>query len=861
VARTKASGRTAREPFTVPTPEPLPAERDGDHWWLESDGHRQRLSNLTKVFWPAEGYTKGDLLAYYWNAAGRVIPYLAGRPLTMKRMPNGIDGDFFYEKTAPAHTPRWIPRCAVESDNEAREIRYLVVEERAALLYVANLGCIELHPLHARCGTIEVPDYLFFDLDPFPPAIFADVLAVARHVKVVMDQLGVPCHPKTSGATGMQIYTPLVPRYTFEQARDFVGAVGRMIRRADPARATMEPRIENRSGKVYIDHNMNRSGANIAAVYSVRPEPGAPVSTPLTWDEVEEGVIRPQDFTIANAHHRFAEAGDLFAAVLSQPVDIDGALEALGVPVTAAVSATRSARDAPDGPKLSGRSKAVAARSKDPKLEQYLTMRDLEATPEPAGGAPTPEGNSFVIQKHNATRLHYDFRLERDGVLVSWAVPKGLPLEPGEKRLAVHTEDHPIEYGSFEGWIPKGHYGAGEVKLFDRGTYETLEWSEGKVGVRLHGERHRGEYHLVKTRSNDWIVFLSKRSVEEQPPAPPAYAPMLAEAGGKAFDDPGWRFEPKLDGIRTLAYVGTDETRLLSRTGRDQTGIYPELGRLSEQVNALSAVIDGEIVALDEEGRPSFERLQQRMNLHAAREVEQMRRSVPVILYAFDLLWMDGEPWIGRPLEERRDRLEAIVTEGRRIQLTSYVDERGTAFHETAKRLGLEGVIAKRLGSAYQPGRRSRDWRKIKILNRQDVVLLGWTPGTGGRANAFGALLVGANVGGRGRAKPALRWIGQVGTGFTERMLADLLARLREIEAKDPPIDDPALRRVKGARWVRPELVAEVEYLQQTAGGKLRAPSFKGLRPDKTPEDAFLEPPAPAAGSRKRATRPAAASP
>jgi DNA ligase D-like protein (predicted ligase)/DNA ligase D-like protein (predicted polymerase)/DNA ligase D-like protein (predicted 3'-phosphoesterase) len=857
-ARTKKVGVA----FTVDVPNPLEATFDGDNWWVEAAGREVRLSNLEKVFWPEEGYTKGDLVAYYRNVADRILPYLAGRPLTMKRMPNGIDGSYFYEKSAPEKTPDWIPRCLVDSDNEKRVIDYLMVEDEAALLHVANLGCIEFHPLHARCGQIEVPDYLFFDLDPFEPASFEDVLAVARLVKVALDRLDLPSYPKISGATGMQIYVPIESRYTFEQTRAFVGAVGRYILKADPRRVTMEWQVSKRTGKVFIDHNMNRSGANIAAVYSVRPEPGGTVSTPVTWEEVEEGNVRPRDFTIATIHDRLASVGDLFRGVLEDPVSIDDALTAMGVPVQDVPPPTGSRRvDASGtGPKpaakrkavrtprtaaktagrMSKKSKDAIARSKDPKLEQYLSMRDFEETPEPAGGDPTPRGDAFVIQKHNATRLHYDLRLERDGVMVSWAIPKGLPTVPGVKHLAVHTEDHPIEYNRFEGWIPEGHYGAGEVRIYDRGTFEPIEWTDTKVSFRLDGERHRGEWHLIKT-NRDWLVFLAKASAAEQLPRPPDFLPTLAEAAREPFSDPGWRFEPKLDGIRTLAYITTDATRLVSRSGRDQTRSYPELARLAENVNALSAVIDGEIVAFDTRGRPSFEVLQQRMNLTNDKEIDKIRRKIPVTLFAFDLLWFDGEDLTGKtPLRERRERLEAIVTAVPPVQLPIYVDGEGETFYEACRELGFEGMMAKKLDSPYLPGRRTSSWRKVKILNRQDVVILGWTPGTGGRSSKFGALLVGAYHEGE------LRWVGQVGTGFTERMLDDLLERLRPLETDAPPIDDPALRKTKGAHWVRPEIVAEVEYLQQTKAGKLRAPAFKGLRPDKRPEECLLEPPAPA---------------
>ncbi len=824
--------------FTVEFPRALPAERRGESWWLEADGRELRLSNLNKVFWPEEGYTKGDLVAYYYNIAPRILPYLEGRPLTMKRMPNGITGQFFYMKDAPTHTPEWMPRCPVPSTGTGDGrwgprkhdvVNYLMVEDTASLLFMANLGCVEFHPLHSRCASIETPDYLFFDLDPFEPATFSDVLAVADLVRVVCDNLGLTAYPKISGATGMQIYVPIEPGFTYEQVRDFVGRLGHLIGQADPGRVTMEWEVRKRTGKVFIDHNMNRVGANIAAVWSLRPEAGATVSTPVTWAEVRKGEIRPAEFTMATVWQRLRrQRTDPFAGVLSKPQDVAPALAAVGVVLTAAAAAAPTPRET---------SEQVIARSRDPKLGRYLKMRDFEATPEPAGGAPSAGGNAFVIQRHDATRLHYDFRLERDGVLVSWAVPKGLPFIKGEKHLAVHVEDHPMEYGSFEGSIPKGHYGAGEVRIWDKGTYDLLEWTDTKVGVRLHGERHRGEYHLVKTArgDQDWLVFLSKPE-EAGPSAPPTFSPMLATPGYEAFDRKGWWFEPKFDGVRTLLQITGEEVRLLSRTGRDQTTTYPELGRVWRRVTATNAVLDGEIVATDESGQTSFELLQQRMNLASPAEIERIRKKIPVEMVAFDLLWLDGEDWTKEPLSERRAKLQEIVMQDKGLRLIYWLPDEGKKFHAAAVKLGLEGIIAKRATSRYLPGKRSDDWRKIKILKHQDCVILGWTPGQRGRSGSFGALLVGAYRDGK------LIWIGQVGTGFTDAMLKDMLTRLRAIERDAPTIEDAVLAKSPGAHWVKPELVCVVEYLQMTAVGKLRAPSFKGLRTDKLPEDCVLEP-------------------
>jgi bifunctional non-homologous end joining protein LigD len=327
----------------------------------------------------------------------------------------------------------------------------------------------------------------------------------------------------------------------------------------------------------------------------------------------------------------------------------------------------------------------------------------------------------------------------------------------------------------------------------------------------------------------------------------PQLPPMLAEGGYEAFDDPGWRFEPKFDGIRSIVTMATDSTTLISRTGRDQTSSYPELQSLHELVNQVNAVLDGEIVAFDAEGRSSFEALQQRMNIASEREIKRLAQQIPVSIVLFDLLFLDGRDLTGLPLEERRQLLELVTEEDRRLQVAPFVDGEGKRFTDAAREQGLEGVMAKRLGSRYRPGRRSPDWRKIKLLNTQDCVILGWTPGQGGRSKTLGALLLGAYDDGK------LRWVGQVGTGFTDQMLDRLLEILRPLTRATPAVDDEDLKKAKGAVFVEPVVVCEVSYLEFTKStGKMRAPSFKGLRPDMTPEDCILEPPAAARRARIR---------
>jgi bifunctional non-homologous end joining protein LigD len=877
-----ATARRRRLPF----PSALPASRAGDAWRLEADGRELRLSNLNKVYWPGEGVTKGDLLAYYWNVADLLLPHLRDRPLTMKRMPNGLAGEPFYEKQVPAHAPEWLPTAAVPTEEDSRVVEFVLAQDRASLLYVVNLGCIEMHPLHARAGSLDRPDYAFFDLDPFEPYTYADVRTVATLVKVVLDGLGLRGYAKTSGATGMQVFVPLDGTHTHHDAREFVERVGRLVVRAYPEKATMAWPVADRAGKIFIDHQMNRSGANIASVYSLRPLPGAPVSTPLDWDELDTDV-EPGDFRIDNVWERFA-GGDRFARVLDDKQSLTGAMEALGLIPGAEEPRGRSRPRFP--PRRTTRPASRAS------LDEYVAKRDFTRTPEPGtpepstsvdgppngrvarggnegerlstapAGLPTtpaalleeshpaglPEGphpaglvevaalepgRRFTIQQHHARRLHHDVRFEQDGVLVSFAVPKRLPEEPGLRHLAVNTEDHPLDYLTFSGTIPAGEYGGGEVRLFDLGTYEPLEVADGKLTVRLHGSRYQGaEYHLFRTRDRDWLVILKGKVSLPQPAPPPTYEPMMAVLTAEPFDDDDWLFEVKWDGHRCLANLGT-ATRLTSRTARDMTAQFPELIDMHRQLAARNAVVDGEIVALDRNGRPSFERMQDRFH-RTPEELARNKGRVPVQFLAFDLLWLDGQPLLDLPLIERRARLVEVLVETKDIRLSQVVEGAGKAFFDQVKQLQLEGIVAKRAASPYRPGTRSHDWRKVKALCLQDCVIVGWTPGKGGRAATLGSLLLAVYDDGR------LRYAGNVGTGFTHAFLADLLARLQELRVDKPQFEGfEGTLRPRGARFVRPELVCEVEYLKWTQDDKLRASSFKGLRPDKLVTDARRERP------------------
>jgi bifunctional non-homologous end joining protein LigD len=831
----------ARRARRLRLPEPLPARRAGDAWRLVAGDRELRLSNLDKVYWPADRLTKRDLLGYYWNVAPLLLPHLRDRPLTMLRMPDGVDGEAFFEKRVPGHAPDWLPTAPVPGDD--RRVNDMVMaQDLASLLYIVNLGCIELHPLHSRAGSLDRPEFALFDLDPFEPYTFADVRAVAKLIKVVLDGLGLRGYPKTSGATGMQVYMPLEPVHPYADVRAFVEQVGRLLVRAYKEKVTMAWPVAERAGKVFIDHQMNRRGANIACAYSLRPRPGAPVSTPVDWEELDED-LEPGDFRIDNVWQRFQE-GDRFAPVLTDRQSLAAALDTLDIRPTGTATPPAPAASAAPAPDLSEyRRKRDFDRTPEPPPEPAGTQRrpatpswSLPDAPHAAGLAEPAElgpGPVFCIQQHHARAFHHDVRFERDGVLVSFAVPKRLPDRPGVRHLAVNTEDHPMDYLTFSGSIPKGEYGAGEVRLFDIGTYEPLEVAEGKWTVRLHGSRYRGaEYHFIRTR-RDWICLLAGRTPLPAPAPPPTFEPMMAQLVREPFDDEGWLFEVKWDGHRCLAALG-DATRLTSRTARDVTAQFPELDDLHRQLAARNAVVDGEIVAFDQDGQPSFQRMQDRFH-RSPEELARHRGRVPIQFLAFDLLWLDGEPLLELPMADRRERLAEVLVPRDDVRISQSVRGRGTAFFQQIKGLGLEGVVAKRLASQYRPGTRSLDWRKVKAVRRQDCVIVGWTRGKGGRSSTLGSLLLAVYEDGQPR------YVGNVGTGFTHSFLERLLPDLREREQERPTVEVDPDPRLRDVRWLRPELVCEVEYLRWTADGRLRAPSFKGIRTDKLPEDCRRE--------------------
>jgi bifunctional non-homologous end joining protein LigD len=470
-------------------------------------------------------------------------------------------------------------------------------------------------------------------------------------------------------------------------------------------------------------------------------------------------------------------------------------------------------------------------------LREYERKRDRKKTPEPfTGKKGRGKEPIFVVQRHDARRLHYDFRLERDGALASWAVPKGVPLDPGQQHLAVHVEDHPLEYATFEGEIPKGEYGAGTVEIWDSGTYELLEEKRGGgLTVRLHGEKLNGVWALVPAKLSgdpkNWLI-LRKREDGAAAGARRVYKAMFATlADEKDLPGEGWEFEIKWDGYRIVSRVAGGDAELRTRKDQDYTQRFENVAK--ELVKALKTpdcVVDGEVCALDEEGRPSFSAMQ------------QGGPGTPIVYYVFDLLEVEGEPIIDLPLSERRARLEKLLDRRNRIVQFSESFDDGHALLEAAKERRLEGIMGKRLDSRYLPGRRSRDWLKFKTHGEEEFVIAGYTAGKGRREGSFGSL-VAARYGDDG-----LEYVGNVGTGFDDKEIQRLLKKLRPLERTDPPFPEvPKMPRIRKGDvvWVEPKLVAQVSFAEWTHDGHLRAPVYLGLREDKDASEVRSEPAAP----------------
>ncbi|MFD1504741.1 ATP-dependent DNA ligase [Georgenia yuyongxinii] len=880
------------------------------------DGRRLRLTNLSKVLYPETGTTKAEVIAYLTQIAPVMLPHCAGRPATRKRWPNGVGraddgGEVFFVKNLEPGAPEWVVRADIEHSSGPKT--YPLVNDAATLAWLGQMAALEVHVPQWRFrsdGEPHHPDRLVLDLDPGEGAGLVECAEVARLARALLVGMGLEPVPLTSGSKGIHLYAAIDGTHTADQISDIAHELARALEADHKDLVVSDMKKTLRAGKVLVDWSQNNGSKTTIAPYSLRGRTHPTVAAPRTWAELDDPGLAHLEYP--EVLRRVAEIGDPMAVLLGVYVEpytdpgerIPEAREVIDV--AAAPGGTPESRRA-HAPRKDTTG-AIGARRRADRLATYRAMRDPAKTPEPVPeevlGDYGHAAQTFVIQEHHASRLHWDFRLAHEGVLVSWALPKGVPVDPKQNHLAVQTEDHPMEYGTFAGTIPAGEYGGGEVTIWDSGTYELHKWHEGKEviavltgrpdgGLATAGPGRVAKLALIRTGGrggqdgNHWLIHLmgsdgvsrggggqpgsgvapdretargsgagrtaargtatdrtaarrttSLRSGEPSRELPPS--PMLATLG-TAEDlsaDHDWALEMKWDGVRAVVVLEAGTVRLFSRNGNDVTRQYPELHDLASVVPGVTrAVLDGEIVALDPRGRPSFAALQKRFNLGDDRQVDRLARADPVRLMLFDVLEADDSSFLKRTYDERRTALSELVDPGAHelVAIPEAFDGDIEAAVHASRRWGLEGVMAKRRDSRYTPGRRSRSWVKIKHTLTQEVVVIGWRPGQGNRASAVGSLLVAVP------SADGLRYAGRVGTGFTLKEAEEWARQLEGAERKSSAVDGVPRLDSRDARWVSPTRVAEVEYSEWTPDQRLRHPRWRGWRPDKSPGDVILE--------------------
>jgi bifunctional non-homologous end joining protein LigD len=840
---------------------------------LNLEGKEIELSNVDKVIYPKAGFTKGQVIEYYTRVAPYILPHLKDRPVTLKRYPDGVEAGHFYEKNAPSFTPTWIKTFPIPSETRGTTIRYILINDLPTLIWSANLANLEIHPFLGKAPEIDVPTMVVFDLDPGEGTDILSSCKAALLVKELLERLQLKSLVKVSGSKGIHLHVPLNTRVTYDMTQPFAHSIAMALENEHPDFIVSEMARTKRKGKVLIDWSQNSHHKSTVAVYSLRAGHDRPcVAAPVTWKELEIALKKADAssllFAPEEALQRAQESGDLFAPLLKLKQKLPEPFMQLG-----SIAPERTA------------SADAGA------LEQYRQKRDFTKTPEPPPSIPQPgpQGGRhlYVIQKHAASRLHYDLRLELGGTLKSWAVPKGPPLEPRETRLAMQTEDHPMEYANFEGIIPKAEYGGGTVMVWDIGSYELIDGNywKGKLHIFINGVKLKGEWVLKRKddgngKQNAWLLIkvgegmkrlppqkenasaLTRRTMEEiaaandavwhstrnddgkpstpqrqtiidvsaLPPARKGFIePMMASPMANLPEDASaWIYEVKLDGYRCLALKDNKRVALFSRRGNSLNDDFPAIAKALELLPD-ETMIDGEIVALDEQGRPSFNALQNRrfgkQQLH---------------YYVFDVLSYQGRSLLGVELRRRRELLRSILPASSAVIFSEDFQTPVSQLLKSARELGLEGIMAKRGDSLYQPGKRSGAWVKYKIQQGQEFVVGGYEIG-----NPLESLLIGYYDKGK------LIFLDKVRNGLRPWLRKELHKKLRPLETEICPFANLPERKTRlgaitkeemnNCRWIKPEIVAQIEFGEWTVDNHLRHPKFVGLREDKEPREVVRE--------------------
>lgn len=757
----------------------------------EVEGRKLKLSNLDKVLYPNASVSKAEVIQYMLDVAPLLLKYIKGRPLTLIRFPDGIGKKQFYSKSKPDWTPEWIDSIGIAHSEET--IRYIIANEPASVVWLANLAALEIHPMQMTKHEMDTPDHFIFDLDPPDNGDFDIVKTIALKLHDFLISYGYAPFVKTSGSKGLHIYVPITKTVSHEKMTDAVKKLAKVFVSQNSDTSTLAMNKEKREGKTLIDIFRNHKAHTTVAPYSLRGKSGAPISFPISWDQVPS-LSSSKDIHINNYRQYLDSHGDVWSSFYDSAVILH----------------TERATSEEIDSKVSE------------KLKEYIEKRNFELTPEPGLESVNTSGKAFCIQLHNARNLHYDLRLEKDGVLLSWAIPKGLPLKKGIKRLAIRTEDHPMKYLTFEGSIPKGEYGAGEMWVYTKGDFEWLEQAPNKYKIKLNSDQFNRSFNLFKTKDQHWMIELISNDDFSEIEMP--LKPMLAGVSEKVPTGNQYLYEIKWDGIRAIFHLENEEVKIYSRSGRDISQKFPELLD-HEMFDVEQGIFDGEIVHLDEKGRPLFSQIISRMHTTGDLNINKAAQKIPAVGYLFDCIMLDGKYIHKETLVRRQAWLNVAIKNGKALRISEAIED-GQSLFDATKKMELEGIMAKLKDGVYNIGQRTDEWLKVKHRKVENCFIAGYTKGQGDRSNLFGALhLLRLNNQGQ------LQYMGKVGTGFDTSKMKQLLKQFKPLEQIAKPFDQDT-DDDRNSVWLEPILKCEIKYASLASSGVYREPVFIKLLKD-----------------------------